>query len=528
MAFALVGGLFIVHALHYWLLIDDAFISFRYARNLVAGHGLVFNPGERVEGYSNLLWTLLMAGGMVVGVPPEVLSRLIALAASLAVLAFTWCLVRNLLQDNRASTWLSLLPVLLLASNRSFAAWTGGGLETRFFTMLVVAGLYLSFDRDQRRTPGWLALTLALIVLTRVDGIMYAGILAAGAWFRAAGASYPRRVLPLTAVASAFAAQTTLRLLYYGDFLPNTYYVKVGGVPLRMGIDYLSSAFVGQGLALMLVLGLFVALPGAARTSKAAVCWALVSAHLAYTLMIGGDHFEFRFLDIIWPLAAILAIAGWQSLIAHTPASLRPASTIVPLMILLAWNSLAVWTGYPLPDRTVVSIEYEAGLCRDWQEVGRWFARNASADEVIALRPAGVIPYRSGLRALDMHGLNDRIIAKRPHRPPPPNSSHPDPAGHRKLANSEDIFIRAQTDYFLGHPDPQRVKPHTDDPRIAQIGGRSFALVPVVIDLGEFWLRFVIISEDAATQDGVDLSKLGTKIRPPPRFSTSERRTAPS
>jgi hypothetical protein len=129
LAFALVGGLFIVHALHYWLLIDDAFITFRYARNLIDGAGLVFNIGERVEGYSNLLWTLLMAGGMTVGVPPETLSRLVSLISALTVLVLTWRTGRRLLPDEPASRWISLLPVVLLASNRSFAAWTGSGLE---------------------------------------------------------------------------------------------------------------------------------------------------------------------------------------------------------------------------------------------------------------------------------------------------------------------------------------------------------------------------------------------------------------
>ena len=57
-----------------WLA-DDSFVSFRYAWNLVRGHGLVYNAGERVEGYSNLLWTLLMAGGMSLGVTPELASK---------------------------------------------------------------------------------------------------------------------------------------------------------------------------------------------------------------------------------------------------------------------------------------------------------------------------------------------------------------------------------------------------------------------------------------------------------------------
>ena len=269
LAFALICGLFVIYALRYWVLIDDAFISFRYAHNLINGSGLVFNPGERVEGYSNLLWTLLMAAGMAVGAPPEVLSRLIALASALAVLWFTWHVCRRLLPDDRISRWVSLLPVVLLASNRSFAAWTGGGLETRFFTMLLMAGLYLSLGRDNCRGSRWVALPLALMVLTRVDGVMYAGILAAGAWLHATDVPLARKAFPLATVVSTFTAQTAFRLLYYGDLLPNTFYVKVGGVPLQMGIDYLWSAFVGQGLGLMLALGLFVFLPGTSRSLTA-------------------------------------------------------------------------------------------------------------------------------------------------------------------------------------------------------------------------------------------------------------------
>ena len=46
---------------------DDAYISFRFARNLVRGHGLVFNVGERVEGYTNFLWTVISAIPMALG-----------------------------------------------------------------------------------------------------------------------------------------------------------------------------------------------------------------------------------------------------------------------------------------------------------------------------------------------------------------------------------------------------------------------------------------------------------------------------
>src|SRR5262245_4613068 len=70
-----------------WFLNDDAFITFRYARNLVDGHGLVFNPGERVEGYTEFLFALLMAGGIALGMAPEAFSNVLGVACGTAILA---------------------------------------------------------------------------------------------------------------------------------------------------------------------------------------------------------------------------------------------------------------------------------------------------------------------------------------------------------------------------------------------------------------------------------------------------------
>src|SRR5436189_992982 len=68
---------------------DDAFISFRYAQNLAEGNGLVFNPGERVEGYTNFLWVLLLAAGDVLGAAPDVAAHGWSLLATVGL----WALV---------------------------------------------------------------------------------------------------------------------------------------------------------------------------------------------------------------------------------------------------------------------------------------------------------------------------------------------------------------------------------------------------------------------------------------------------
>ena len=71
-----------------WFVCDDAFISFRYVRNLVEGHGLVFNPGEYVEGYTNFLWVLELAAiWSLLGIPPEQAAPVLSVICTVGTLA---------------------------------------------------------------------------------------------------------------------------------------------------------------------------------------------------------------------------------------------------------------------------------------------------------------------------------------------------------------------------------------------------------------------------------------------------------
>src|SRR4051794_18934740 len=81
------AALLVPHALLFDFVNDDAYISFRYARNLVEHGQLVFNPGERVEGFTNFLWTLLLAGGIKLGLSPVLTSRFLGIAFGVGTLA---------------------------------------------------------------------------------------------------------------------------------------------------------------------------------------------------------------------------------------------------------------------------------------------------------------------------------------------------------------------------------------------------------------------------------------------------------
>ena len=226
-----------LHALVYgnWM-IDDAGITFAYARNLAAGHGLVAQPGAApVEGYSNPLWTLVIAVAYALGT--------FSLAATPKVLAFVLVagaltlIVRDL-RARGASTFALGIPVLLLAACTPFVIWTTSGLENALLVLLVVLACTNTLAAVAR-TSGTSRRDLAagavaaLLALTRPDAILYTAahaVSVAGAeWTRGAGfvTRTIRRWLILAAgLLPIFGSYMAFRIGYFGDVVPNTYHAK--------------------------------------------------------------------------------------------------------------------------------------------------------------------------------------------------------------------------------------------------------------------------------------------------------------
>ena len=324
---------------------DDAFISFRYARNLIEGHGLVFNIGERVEGYSNFLWTIELAAiWRALGIPPEDAAPWLSTAFTVATIAtmIWWAARLPYLQHRNLVIWMSLG---LVCTSATFAVWTSaGGLETRQFTFFIVlAVVLLTTYRNSR--PGLLAASasLAMASLTRPEGSLIAA--SCFAWYAlqciaapsvnpVSGGSEPRGSLPpalarirslaaripgreLLCLIAPFAviagAHLLFRFTYYGEWLPNTYYAKYTGPWYDMGILYLTAAALDTGLYLLLPLA-GVGIWSRWRAHRGDLVFALplmcIMPHMHYLMQIGGDVFEYRPLDFYWPLLAVPAAAG--------------------------------------------------------------------------------------------------------------------------------------------------------------------------------------------------------------------------
>ncbi|MGC9082851.1 MAG: hypothetical protein ACP5ME_06695 [Anaerolineae bacterium] len=164
---SLLIGLFVVHLILFkGFIVDDAFITFRYVQQWVHGHGLVYNVGERVEGYSNFLWIVSLAPFARLGVELTLAAKAMGALLCLLTLLLVWK-ASGQIGHPRIAPW-------LLAVSSPFAAWALGGLETPLFTFL----LFLSgslFLKEEEEEKGWLSGPLfGLLALSRPEGLLFA------------------------------------------------------------------------------------------------------------------------------------------------------------------------------------------------------------------------------------------------------------------------------------------------------------------------------------------------------------------
>ncbi|HEY0782984.1 MAG TPA: hypothetical protein VGE98_11040 [Thermoanaerobaculia bacterium] len=448
-AAALLAGRAALYASPY-LVLDDAFISFRYADNLAHGLGLVYNAGERVEGYTNFLWTALLAAGARLGLSLPRLAVALALGAALATLPLLLGLARAVAGWGPHAVLLAALPPLLVAAMGSQARLAMSGMETLPFVLLLTLAAWLLFLRDRPAAAG---VAFAAAALTRPEGAMYALVALATI---ALGDESPRReqlkralrlLLPLVAI---YLPYFLWRWHYYGDLLPNTFYAKASGFSwerLQRGVDLLLEIAASWSVYPLCALAL-LSLPsvlrsgspplsrrsadasasvsaagiragedaGAPREEKRVLVvwsWLTVVVTLTYFVWVGGDFLAFfgpRFLLPALPALLLLATDGARRLADLLPApAARTASVALAAAVLLG---CAAWLSWPARLSRQPGLAFEMA---GWTRLGLWL-RDAVPPGTIAVGAAGVIPYVSHLPAIDMFGLTDRHIA---HLPPP-------------------------------------------------------------------------------------------------------------
>lgn len=391
-------------------LIDDAYISFRYADNLVAGHGLVFNPGDRVEGYTNFLWVLLLALARKAGGNFELVSRVAGAAFAAATVVATARLTTSVASATRPS-W--RFAPLLLALDGAFALWAVHGLETAMFAFLVTAALVFDARWQEGRRDVWpSAAFYALAALTRPEGVLlFAGSLGFRLWSDVKRAVGPRGLARLAVFAAPVAAHLVWRRAYYGDWLPNTFYAKVGGgeAVLERGLDYAAGFFGGAGGLLFLWL-----LPAAwiAVTRRRGGVPFLLWMGAVWTAIVvaeGGDAFPgYRFFVPVVAVFYVLVDVGFTAVVGWLRGvgkGLRPAAAVLLVAVVIL---------HGLQTRGEARVEAAGAntFTTKMKLVAATLAETFPPGTTIALNPAGVIPFVTGFRSYDMLGLTDRVIAR--------------------------------------------------------------------------------------------------------------------
>ncbi|HYO55416.1 hypothetical protein [Archangium sp.] len=413
-SFSSLGLLLVLHALLYFpMRVDDAFILMRYAENLAAGHGPVFNVGERVEGFTSPAMVMLEAAFLRAGVEPLLAVKLFGILCGLVLLGATLALAREL----SGSRWAGVLAGLLVALHTGVAVACVNGLETAPFAAFVALGLSLHVRARSPRDEGLAGLALAVAILFRLEGGLPLAFIGANALWR--WRREPDRwrrwfalALPILVLAVPVYAVKTA---WFGSLTPNTLLAKVpldAEARLASGLEYLAEYGTAH-YGYLALLGLWVLAFKADRRFRLLALLATVWA--GYVASVGGDWIPHaRFLVPLVPIATVATATAlvllWELLGERMREGTRtPARAGLALLAAAAVLPAAALQ----TQETHVEVMLDTGASlRSREPLGGWLTSLGGPGSSVAMLDVGAVSYRSGLRVIDTGGLTDPRVAR--------------------------------------------------------------------------------------------------------------------
>lgn len=472
--YILLIALFVTHSFYLSGIAEDSHITFRFAQNWALGHGPLWNLSEApVEGYTNFLWVAVSA--LIIYLDWDLFSvaTVMGISVSLITIELTRRFSLNYLDCNKLT---ALVPALFLALSGPMATWASSGMETNIFGLMLFSACYyfVGYWREQKQFQLNLAFTFILLAtLLRPEGLMVfclmigmSVILSLNQVKRIAH----NHLLPLLLYVIPFSLYFIWRLDFFGDPLPNTFYVKTGG-----GIDqylrggqYLANFSVYYLLPLMAPMLLALVKLGlpkwqgnltieslrqfALKHSALFICFVILAVYLTYILYVGGDYMAmYRFLVPLLPLLYIFMApvihAVWAS-----ESQLNKNYQPLILSIILA----ALLTGihstpieeelFPKPGRQ--HGHYRGVVTERWHVarlslIGQYFdGIKKDSSESLATRAIGAIAYYADMDIHDMSGLTDTNISHKKMK-----GMGKGWAGHEKM--DIDYSFRRLSTYFM-------------------------------------------------------------------------------
>jgi hypothetical protein len=405
---------------------DDAYISFRYAHNLVIGEGLVFNPGEYLEGFTNFLWTIMLAPFEAMGLD---LFQVAEILGGALVLGLLYYLTKASLHltDGARRDLSHLWGPLWLATSSSLALWSTSGMEQPLAMFLPMAGAYLLWtswdDETETKAAAASGVLIGLACMTRPENHLIGIILGLPLVWRTVR---DRRLGPITRYWFAGLFGITVpfhafRLLYFGSLLPNTFYVKTGGsaVVLLRGVEKLHEMFGFNALGALALLMPLAFVDREHRREKIQAA-AVAVGFMAYVVWVGDDEMTWHRLYLpALPFLVLIAVHGLRNI----------CTAVVALTDSTGWRRLAVYgVGWALV-LTAAGANFaktygakggfngRGPLSGNYHpDIGKFLTRHAEPGSLVAFQDMGSTPYHApDLKFLDFIGLVDETVAHARH-----------------------------------------------------------------------------------------------------------------
>lgn len=406
---------FVIGADRYFVLFDDMMISMRYASNLANGNGLVWNQGERIEGFSNFLWTIYMSAIHLLPIPISYTSLFISLTGILCmigILIFVKKIAQKITGGSSFVIWASLIFTAFYFPLISWATVRGTEVAPLALLVIIICYSLISFNKN---IP-LIFLLLFIGVLVRLDFMIFATIVIA--YLFIFEQKKGKVVEGLFFFILGIMTYMLLRFEYYRDFLPNTYYLKATGYPLVMRVArgfYVLPNVMNELFMVIVIAGVFTG-----KNKYISFLFVVFVSQIAYSVFVGGDAWEFfgganRYISVSMPIFFILLFFSMWKIGSYFKKNVIPTYITYPLILFFLIISFVSFNSRS--DNMLLQFFLIRSVIPN--EEGIVAVQKANALEKItkpnakiAITTAGAIPYfLSNRKYIDMLGKSDKVIA---------------------------------------------------------------------------------------------------------------------
>lgn len=427
---------------------DDAYITLRYVDNFINGNGLVFNIGEKVEGYTNFLWVILLSIAGLAGqlfsikVDMPLITQLFSQFSAIGILLLSFFFSKKFYtkflseQDSAKPIpyLISLIPPFIISYAAPFLYWGISGMESALFTFLTCLSVYRYLFKT-KKSDLIFVITSVLNSLLRPEGILifllivshsylknYLPVLKTKDELRNPDSIIVRKEIILYLV--PILLYLVFRYVYYGYLLPNTFYAKTGFnlEHLNRGVEYVLSGIKNNFLyGLLFIIPLINFWKDTLR-KETYFFYFFVTTYLFFIILIGGDVLPIdRFFLPILPLVIIFSTITIYHVTFLRTSSVKKYLLIASVAII--YTSVVISSYFNNYPEMKLKRSYEVGLVTKMKVYADWIKEIGSKDKsgdvkTVALSTIGAFSYYSGAKVIDIVGLTDKYIAHNPKEVP--------------------------------------------------------------------------------------------------------------